>query len=101
MPTLKQYGIDDWKDYFLPIGLVQNKKTVTEFVRDLKQYDTQDDWTYHVSDHDLRDISEDALLFSQSMTTHLVKYGFTIYDTSLNREQVLNQIVADIKLNLA
>ena len=34
------------------------------------------------------------------MTDHLVKYGFTIYDTSTEREQVLDQIVKDIKLEL-
>lgn len=34
------------------------------------------------------------------MTDHLVKYGFTIYDTSKERERVLNQIVEDIKSKL-
>ncbi|MEA4889213.1 MAG: hypothetical protein VB070_07090 [Clostridiaceae bacterium] len=94
---LKSYGIEDLKDNFLLIGLVQNKKTVDEFVSDFKKYDTEDDWTYNFNDDDLREISEDALSFSRSMTDHLVKYGFTIYDTSTEREQVLNQIVEDIK----
>jgi hypothetical protein len=40
---LKMYGIDQLKDKFLLIGLVQNKKTVDEFVNDFKEFDTKDD----------------------------------------------------------
>ena len=97
LPILKTYGIEELKDNFLLIGLVQNKKTVDEFVSDFKKYDTEDDWTYSFNDDDLREVSEDAISFSQSMSDHLVKYGFTIYDTSKEREQVLDKIVEDIK----
>ena len=96
-PIIKTYGIDDLKNNFLLIGLVQNKKTVTEFINDFKKYDTEDDWTYGFSEDDLREISEDAVSFNQSMTDHLTKYGFTIYDISNDREQILDQIVEDIK----
>lgn len=98
LPVLKMYGIEELKDNFILIGLVQNKKTADEFVSDFRKYDTEDDWTYHLNDDDLRDYaSEDAVPFSRSMTDHLVKYGFTIYDTSAEREQVFAQIIADIK----
>lgn len=100
LPILNMYEIEELKDNFLLIGLVQNKKTVDEFVSDLKKYDTEDDWTYNFNDDNLREISEDAISFSRSMSDHLVKYGFTIYDTSMEREQVLNQIVEDIKSKL-
>ena len=76
---------------------MQNKKTVDEFVSDFKKYDTEDDWTYHFNDDELREVSEDMISFSRSMSDHLVKYGFTIYDTSTERERVLDQIVEDIK----
>ena len=101
LPILKTYGIEELKDNFFLIGLVQNKKTVDEFVSDFKKYDAEDDWTYNFSEDDLRAVAEDAISFSRSMTGHLVKYGFTIYDTSTDREQVLNQIVEDIKSELA
>lgn len=101
LPILKTYGIEELKDNFLLIGLVQNKKTVDEFVRDFKKYDTEDDWTYDFSDDDLRDVAEDAISFGRSMSDHLIKYGFTIYDTSKEREQVLDQIIEDIKSKLA
>ena len=100
VPILKTYGIEEWKDKFLLIGLVQNDKTVDEFVRDFRKYDTKDDWTYHFSDDELREIAEDAISFSHSMTTHLVKHGFTVYEMSKEREQRLNQIMDDIKSQL-
>ena len=97
LPVLKNYGIEELKDRFFLIGLVQNKKTVDELVSDFKKYDTLDDWTYNFSDDELREISEDALSFSRSMSGHLAKYGFAIYDTSVKREWVFDKIVEDIK----
>lgn len=100
LPILKMYGIEELRDNFLLIGLVQNEKTVDELVSDFKRFDTQDDWTYNFSDDDLREVSEDTISFSRSMYDHLVEYGFMIYDTSKEREQVLGQIVEDIKSEL-
>jgi len=101
LPVLKMYGIEALKDNFLLIGLVQNKKTIDEFVNDFKKYDTEDDWTYSFDDDELREISEEAVKDSRDMYDYLTKYGFTIYDTSINRGQVLAQIVEDIKLGTA
>lgn len=98
VPILKTYGIEEMKDHFLLIGLVQNQKTVDEFVSDFKKYDTENDWTYHLKDDERREVAEDAISFSRSMSDHLVKYGFTLYDTSMEREQVLDQIIEGIKL---
>jgi hypothetical protein len=97
---LKMYEIEELKDNFVLIGLVQNNKTVDEFISDFKRYDTEDDWTYGFNDDDLRAISEDAIVMNLEMTANLTKYGFTIYDTSTEREQVLNKIINDIKAKL-
>jgi hypothetical protein len=35
------------------------------------------------------------------MTEHLTKYGFTIYDTSAERERVFEKIIEDVKSQLA
>jgi len=64
LPILKMYEIEELKDNFLLIGLVQNNKTVDEFVSDFKKYDTEDDWTYNFSDDDLREVSEDAISYT-------------------------------------
>jgi hypothetical protein len=101
LPILNMYGIEELKDKFFLIGLVQNKKTADEFFKDLRKYDTEDDWTYGFDDDELREYaSQEAIPSSRSMTDYLVKYGFTIYDTSTEREKVFDKIVEDIKSKL-
>ncbi|MHC1694137.1 MAG: hypothetical protein AB9835_02435 [Eubacteriales bacterium] len=100
LPILRMYEIEELKDHFILIGLVQNKKTTVEFFNDFKKYDTEDDWTYNLDDVNLREVSQEAITFSRSMTEHLVKYGFTIYDTSVEREQVFDKILENIKSRL-
>jgi hypothetical protein len=95
------YGIEELKDQFILIGLVQNKKTADEYFNDFRKYDTEDDWTYGFGDDELREyVSQDAIPSSRFMTDQLMKYGFTIYDTSTEREQVFDKIIEDIKLKL-
>jgi hypothetical protein len=100
LPVLKMYGIEELKDKFSLIGLVQNKKTADEFFKDLRKYDTEDDWTYGFNNDELREVIQEDILSHRSMTDHLVKYGFTIYDTSTEREKVFDKIVEDIKSKL-
>lgn len=95
LPVLKEYGIKELKDKLLLIGLTQSKKTVDEFVSDFKRYDTEDDWTYNLNDDELREVSSDAIAFGRSMSDHLLEYGFTVYDTSAEREMVFGQIIED------
>jgi hypothetical protein len=98
VPVLKKYGIEELKDKFILIGLVQNQKTADGFFNDFRKYDTEDDWTYDFDDNELREyVSQDAIPSNRSMTDYLVKHGFTLYDTSTEREQVFNKIVEDIK----
>ncbi len=94
---LKEYGTEELKDKFTLIGLVQGQKAVDEYVRDFKKYDTKDDWTYNLSEDELRDyVTQDAIPFNRAMTEYLTKYDFTIYDTSTERESVLDKIIEDI-----
>jgi hypothetical protein len=101
LSILKMYGIEELKDHFILIGLVQNKKTADEYFNDFRKYDTEDDWTYGFDDDELREyVNQDAIPSSRFMTEYLVKHGFTIYDTSTEREQVFDKIVEDIKSKL-
>ena len=84
------------------IVLVQNKKTADDYFSDLRKYDAKDEWTYSLNDKELRElIDQDFIPSNKSMNNQLLKYGFTIYDTSKDREQIFNKIVEDIKLELA
>ena len=95
---LNMYGIEKLENNFILIGLVQNHKTVAERYNDFKIYDTVNDWTYELSDEDLLGIAKDAVSENQNVTEYLIKWDFTIYDTSNEREHTLNQIIEDIKL---
>jgi adenylate kinase family enzyme len=94
---LKTYGIKELKDNFILIGLVQNNKTADEFFNDLRKYDTEEEWTYSFDDEELRDFSEMLVKWNQEFTDYLMNYGFTIYDTSGEREQVFDKIIKDIE----
>jgi len=96
---LKMYGIENLKENFILIGLVLNNKTVDELVSDMKKYDTQHDWTYDLDDKGLKKLAEENISYSRYVSDYLMKYGFTLYDTSMQREQVLGQIIKDIKSN--
>ncbi len=99
---LNEYGPEELKDRFILIGLVQNKKTVADFVTDFKKYDTEDDWTYQFSEDELKEyVIQDAIPFNRAMAEKLKKYGFTIYDTSTERERVFDEIIETIEKLLA
>ena len=94
---MEEYGTEELKDRFILIGLVQGQKTVDEYVNDFKKYDTEDDWTYNLNEDELREYAaQDAIPFNRAMTEYLTKYGFTIYDTSTDRESVFDKIIEDI-----
>ncbi|MCL1863859.1 MAG: hypothetical protein FWF78_09870 [Defluviitaleaceae bacterium] len=97
LPIVKMYGIDELRDRFVLVGLVQNHKTVDELVADMRKYDTVDDWTYGFDNDELKKVAEENISFSRYSVNYLPKYGFTIYDTSIEREQVFGQIINDIK----
>jgi len=66
-------------------------------VMDFKKHDTTADWMYGFSDDDLRGISEGLVEDNEYMSNYLQTYGFKLYDTSVEREQVFDRIINDIK----
>jgi len=92
----QKYDIGELEDNFILIGLVQNK-TAEEFLKDLRKYDTEDEWTYDCDDDELMDYCKLLVEHNQEMYDNFIKYGFTIYDTSGDREQVFKQIIDDIE----
>ena len=94
----ENYEVGLLRENFILIGLVQHAKTAAEFFNDLRKYDTEEEWTYYVDDDNLMAYCEFLVLNSKEMFNNFLKYGFTIYDTSVTeREWVFNQIIEDIK----
>ena len=94
---LRSYGIEDMSKSFLTIGLVQRKKSAEDFYSDFRKYDIEKDWTYSLSDDELKAVAEDAVEFNSEMYDKLTKHGFTIYDTSEDRERIFEEILGGIR----
>lgn len=93
---VRSYGIDDMSERFHLIGLVQKDKDVETLYRDFRQYDTENDWTYKLGDEELRAVAEDLAAYNQEMYTKLTANGFTVYDTSRDREKVFEEIIRSV-----
>ena len=94
---LKSYNCDSLKEKFILIGLVQREKNAEDFYRDFRKYDTDKDWTFHLSDEELMNVSVEAVSYNQSMFELLDRYGFDIYDTSHDREAIFDEILKKIR----
>lgn len=95
--VLKTYGISDPDERFLRIGLVQCRKDEDAFFRDFRKYDTEKDWTYSLSDDELRSVAEETVSYNREMYEKLTAGGFRVYDTSESRGDVLREIVEAVK----
>ena len=94
---METYGIGKLKDNFTLIGLVQQNKTEDDFFRDIRKYDTEDEWTYGLDDEELLGLCGYLVEDNQFMYEKFVKHGFNIYDTGSDRERVFDKIISDIK----
>lgn len=94
---LKEYGIDEPKENFELIGLVQQQKSSEDFFNDFRKYDTEKDWTYHLDDEELKKVADEAVSFSQTMYEQLMEFGFEVYDTSTNRDDIFDEIIEKLK----
>ena len=91
--VLKSYGIEEAKNRFVLIGLIQSKKSANEFFDDFRKYDTAEDWTFSLDDNELRAVAEDAVSFNEDMYKLLSSHGFEVFDTSTDREKVFDEII--------
>ena len=82
---------------FLFIGLVYNNKTPDELFHDIRKNDTKEDWSYNCDDETLKKCVDIFINDSKQLYDQFKEYNFMIYDVSNNREQVLNDIINDIK----
>ncbi len=50
-----------------------------------------------MTDKELMNVSEEAVLYSSSMYEQLERFGFDIYDTSFDREASFEEILSKIR----
>jgi len=89
---------DYWKEQYLIIGLTCHNQTLDEMFNAIRKHDVKDDWTNNISDDELRNHLVGNMEYSRNLHDKFQKYDPFIYDISKNREQVLDNIVNDIKV---
>ena len=90
MPFLKS---KDYQKKYEIIGLTFNELNEQDLYDLIKKYDTEDDWTYWCNDEELKGNIRYFIDRNKYFNEMFKKYNIKTFDTSINREQVLNQIV--------
>jgi len=88
-------------DEFALIGLTYNHKSWKDLRRDIKEYDTEKDWTYRLTNDELNNFCKESVeRHNKYFAEKFDEYGFMSYDVSYERDKVLNKIVSDMKNQL-
>lgn len=90
MPFLQS---DKYKEKYEIIGLTYNNITEDKMYKDIKKYDTEDDWTYWCSEKELNDNVRYFIKRNKYFDNKFKEYNIKTYDTSFDRNKVLDEIV--------
>ncbi|MCL2420691.1 MAG: EutP/PduV family microcompartment system protein [Defluviitaleaceae bacterium] len=97
---LQKHGGFKLLDEFMFIGLLNNK-TSEELFSDVRKYDVRGDWTYNISDDELRrhcqKHCDERTGVDWGFYENWKALGFWIYDVTEGREQAFDRIVGDLK----
>lgn len=80
------------------IGLTFNYITEQELYDNIKRYDTEDDWTYWCDDEELRGNVRYFIDRNEYFTDKFKQYNIESYDTSYDRDNVLDEIIEKYKI---
>ena len=94
MPLLQS---EKYKEKYEIIGLTINEETAEDLYNNMKKYDTEDDWTYWVKDDVLMADAKYIINKNKIFNEKFKEYGIRSYETSHDREQVLDKIISDLK----
>jgi len=100
IPLLKESLQKFWGlkllDEFMFISLINNV-TSEELFNAIRKYDTPEDWSYGISDDDLRRHCEKHAGMDWAFYEKWQELGFRKYDVAAGREKVFDRIVEDLK----
>ena len=95
--TLREkYGLK-LADEFVFIGL-DNSQTSGELFNDIRKHDTEEDWTYELSDDELRNHCDENVGIDSEFYETWKELGFLRYDVAEGREKVFDKITEDLKM---
>lgn len=91
MPFLQS---DKYKEKYEIIGLTFNDITEQQLYDYIRKYDTEDDWTYWCDDEELKGNVRYFIDRNKYFNEMFKKYGIKTFDTSFEREKVLEEVVS-------
>ena len=94
-PLLQQFPLVDKYEI---IGLTYNYLTKEDLYNMIKKYDTKDDWTYLCSSEELKTKVDYFYQRNKYFNQKFQEYNIKKYDTSNNRNEVLESIIKEKKL---
>ena len=84
------------KEKYMIIGLTYNNITNEELFRNIKDNDTEDDWTYYLSDEELKGNVDYFIERNNFFDEQFKKYDIKTYDVSTDRKKIFDVIIKDI-----
>lgn len=93
MPFLQS---NNYKEKYEIIGLTFNDITEQQLYDYIKKYDTEDDWTYWCNDEELKGNVRYFIDRNKYFNKMFKKYKIKTFDTSYDREKVLNSIIDNL-----
>ena len=90
------YINNELKDKYEVIGLTYNNISEKELYDNIKKYDTEDDWTYYNTDDELKGNVKYFIERNNYFNDKYKEYNIKTYDTSFNRDNILNNIINDL-----
>lgn len=82
---------------YLLIGLTYCQTTAEELFQNVRKYDTEDDWTYYLTDEQLKSYCEISVERNKYFDEKCKEHRIATYDTSSDREAVFADIVAHLE----
>ena len=90
---------EKYKRKYEIIGLTINEETPEELYQNIKKHDTEDDWTFWLTDEDLMKEVNGIVIKNQFFREQFEKYHIKSYDTSHDRDTVLEKIIMELRDN--
>lgn len=82
---------------YLLIGLTYNNITSDILYNNIKKYDTEDDWTYYISEDTLKRDVEIFIERNKYYNEKFKQYNIKTYDVSESRTNTIDKIIEDLK----
>lgn len=80
--------------------VAQKNITPEEMAKNMKNNDNSRDWTYNKNDEERLEYCRESIQKAKIIEEECKKYGLKFFDTAINRQKVLEEIMKDIEKNI-